>query len=115
MSLEIKFQSNITHLTSERDQLRDMYTASKEELAKYKTAVNQHAVASENTKSQAQQHSLAVQSMLHRVESERDSALFDLRNMMKERDALVDRLRVIYRGLNQALGDHYSSPVLRSM
>lgn len=92
--LFFKFQSNISQLTSERDQLRDMYTASKDELVKCKAAVNHHAVASETTKTQAQQHSLAVQSMLHRVEGERDAALFDLRNMMKERDSIAERLRV---------------------
>ena len=74
-------------MTVERDQLRD-------ELNKCKAAVSHHANANETTKTQAQQHSLAVQSMLHRVESERDTALFDLRNIVKERDSLVERLRV---------------------
>lgn len=74
--------------------MRDMYTGCKDELARCKAAVNHHAVANETTKTQAHQHSLAVQSALHRVEAERDTALFDLRNIMKERDSLSERLRV---------------------
>lgn len=71
--------------------MREMYTKCKEELNTCKATMSH---VNESNKSQAQQHSLAVQSLLHRVESERDTALFDLRNMMKERDSLADRLRV---------------------
>lgn len=84
----------MTHLTSERDQIMDMYNKTKEELNKCKSAISQQSAVNESTKNQAQHHSLAVQTMLHRVESERDTALFDLRNVMKERDSLADRLRV---------------------
>jgi hypothetical protein len=75
-------------LTSERDKLIELYTSTKDELNKCKTK------QADNAKAQTQQHSLAVQSILHRVENERDTALYDLRNLMKERDSLVDRLNV---------------------
>ena len=82
------------HLTSERDQLMEMYNASKEELSKCKSAMSQLSQQSAANESTKTHHSLAVQSMLHRVENERDTALFELRNVMKERDSLSERLRV---------------------
>ncbi|RNA09164.1 hypothetical protein BpHYR1_001033 [Brachionus plicatilis] len=83
-----EIQSNIKVLTSERDRYSQMYEESKAELAKARKDM-----LSLNTEKGVQQTnmSLAAQSMLKRAESERDSALFDLRNALAERDALKER------------------------
>ena len=38
--------------------------------------------------------SLAAQAILQRVETERDNALFEIRNLSNERDSLKERLKV---------------------
>lgn len=83
-----EIQSNIKVLTSERDRYNQMYEETKAELARARKDIlslsNEKGVQQNNM-------SLAAQSMLKRVESERDSALFDLRNAIAERDALKER------------------------
>lgn len=61
-----------------------MYNDTKEEL---------HRVKKEETK--IANYSLASQSILKRIENERDTALYELRNAIKERDSLVERVKVI--------------------
>lgn len=71
-------------MSSERDKYVDMYNDTKEEL---------HRVKKEETK--IANYSLASQSILKRIENERDTALYELRNAIKERDSLVERVKVI--------------------
>lgn len=83
-----EIQSNIKVLTNERDRYNQMYEETKAELARARKDI-----LSLNNEKGVQQNnmSLAAQSMLKRAESERDSALFDLRNAIAERDALKER------------------------
>ncbi|CAF0708300.1 unnamed protein product [Brachionus calyciflorus] len=89
-----EIQSNIKVLTNERDKYNQLYEETKNELARSRKELialnNQKGALNEANNKQANL-SLAAQSMLKRVESERDSALFDLRNTIAERDALKER------------------------
>ncbi len=70
-------------LTNERDRYKQMYDNVREE-AKLDILKN---VKTQNI-------SLATQSLLKRIENERDSALNDLRNIANDRDIIKDRFKV---------------------
>ena len=73
-------------LTSERDKISQLYDETREEL---------HNVRKELLKcAKSSNVSLAAQAVLKRVETERDTAIYDLRNVCNERDTYKDRLRV---------------------
>jgi hypothetical protein len=73
-------------LSSERDKYMHLYNDAIDDLqACKKDLINENKIAN---------YSMAAQSMLKRVETERDTALFDLRNTIKERDSLIDRIKV---------------------
>lgn len=87
-----EIQSNVKVLTNERDKYIQMYEDTRSELQQtrkdmLKTTKNQNS-------------SLAVQSILKRVEMERDTAVCDLRNLTNEMNSVRDRLKVITKKLN---------------
>lgn len=78
-------------LTSERDKISQLYDETREEL---------HNVRKELLKcAKSSNVSLAAQAVLKRVETERDTAIYDLRNVCNERDTYKDRLRVSFTSL----------------
>ena len=81
-----KIQTNVKMLTNERDKFNQMYEEARDELHRARREMLKGAKTSNA--------SLAVQTVLKRVESERDSALYDLRNADSERDSLRDKLKV---------------------
>jgi len=81
-----EIQGNIKVLTNERDHLNVLYDQTKEELQKARHDLLQNA--------QAPKVSLAAQSILRKVENERDNAILDARAAASERDSLRERLRV---------------------
>ena len=85
-SLRFQIQSNVKVLTSERDKLSGMYEETKEEL--------QHARRELLRSPKAPKTSLAAQAVLRRVESERDNAIAELRNMTVDRNSIRERLKV---------------------
>jgi centrosomal protein CEP135 len=82
-----EIQSNVQLLTTERDKLNELYEASREELQRTRRELLQ-------TDSKSKNASLATQTLLHRLESERDQALRDLRSIVQERESLKERLRL---------------------
>jgi centrosomal protein CEP135 len=80
-------QSNVKVLTSERDKYAQLYDESKEELQSARRDWLKN-------NSKASNASLATQALLKRVETERETAMFDLRNAINDRDAFRERLRL---------------------
>ena len=74
-------------LTNERDKYNEMYEEVREELQAARRDVFCKSAKSQNV-------SLAAQSMLKRVENERDTALCDNRILANEMESLKDRLKV---------------------
>ncbi|CAF1321737.1 unnamed protein product [Adineta ricciae] len=81
-----EIQGNIKVLTNERDSTNILYEQAKEDLQKARLELLQN--------SQTPKVSLAAQSILRKVENERDSALVEARAAASERDSLRERLRV---------------------
>ncbi|CAF1050976.1 unnamed protein product [Didymodactylos carnosus] len=83
-----EIQGNIKVLTNERDNLSVLYerVCTKEELQDARHDLLHNA--------QTPKVSLAAQSILRKVENERDSAIVELRTVTNERDSLRERLRI---------------------
>ncbi|CAF0894547.1 unnamed protein product [Rotaria sp. Silwood1] len=81
-----EIQGNIKVLTNERDNLNVLYEQTKEELQRARHDLLQNA--------QTPKVSLAAQSILRKVESERDAAIIEARTATNERDSLRERLRI---------------------
>ncbi|UJR35224.1 hypothetical protein I4U23_027990 [Adineta vaga] len=89
-----EIQGNIKVLTNERDSINILYEQAKDELQKARLELLQN--------SQTPKVSLAAQSILRKVENERDSALVEARTTASERDSLRERLRIATdTGLNE--------------
>jgi hypothetical protein len=84
-----EIQSNVKCLTGEKDKYMQMYEEAKEEIRQTRCELMK-------TNSKSSNVSLATQALLKRVENERDTAIFDLRSTLDERDSLKDRLRVSF-------------------
>jgi hypothetical protein len=86
-----EIQANVKILTSERDKFNQLYEEAREEL--------QRSRCHDLNRSCHNCHkgpnvSLAAQAILKRVESERDTALFDLRNAITDRESYREKLKV---------------------
>ncbi|XP_053311137.1 testis-specific gene 10 protein [Spea bombifrons] len=81
-----EIQGNVKVLTSERDKTIMLYEKAQQEIAQ----LRRELLKSPKTP----KTSLTAQSILRRVESERDSAISDLRRMTTERDSLRERLKI---------------------
>ncbi|CAF1148783.1 unnamed protein product [Adineta steineri] len=81
-----EIQGNIKVLTNERDNISVLYEQAKEELQRARHDILQSV--------QTPKVSLAAQSILRKVESERDAALIEARTSANERDTIRERLRV---------------------
>ncbi|CAF0717644.1 unnamed protein product [Adineta steineri] len=81
-----EIQGNIKVLTNERDNINMLYEQAKEELQKSRHEILQNI--------QTPKVSIAAQSILRKVESERDSAIVEARTAGTERDSLRERLRI---------------------
>ncbi|CAF3356594.1 unnamed protein product [Rotaria sp. Silwood1] len=89
-----EIQCSIKVLTNERDNLNLLYEQTKDELQKARHELLQSV--------QTPKVSLAAQSILRKVECERDSAALEARTAANERDCLRERLRIISdSGLNE--------------
>ncbi len=73
-------------LTNERDKYIQMYEEARNEIQMMRRDLLK------NSKNQS--CSLAAQSVIKRVEAERDNALCDLRNLVGENESLKERLKV---------------------
>ncbi|KAF4075154.1 hypothetical protein AMELA_G00231270 [Ameiurus melas] len=83
-----EIQANIRVLTAERDQTRMHYQQAQEEIADLRREVlNSKA-------SQRSKYRMTAQSILKRLEGERDEAMSDLHRMSTERDSLRERLKI---------------------
>ncbi|XP_041463887.1 testis-specific gene 10 protein-like isoform X2 [Lytechinus variegatus] len=81
-----EIQTNVKVLTSERDKVNLLYQQANDELQRLRQEVLKTP--------QSSRASLAAQSILRRVENERDDAIADLRRMTTERDSLRERLKI---------------------
>nr|ANN83882.1 Cep135 [Patiria miniata] len=81
-----EIQANVKVLTNERDKTNILYEQANSELQR----LRRDLVKSPKTS----RASVAAQSILQRVELERDEALADLRRMVTERDSLRERLKI---------------------
>ncbi|KAA0701470.1 Testis-specific gene 10 protein [Triplophysa tibetana] len=81
-------QANIKVLTAERDKTRMHYQQAQEEIA----ALRREVMKSRTTR--GPKSSVRVQSILKRLEAERDEAAADLHHMTTERDSLRERLKI---------------------
>ncbi|CAF3705141.1 unnamed protein product [Rotaria socialis] len=81
-----EYQGTIKVLGNERDNLSILYEQTKEELQKARHDLLQNA--------QTPKVSLAAQSILRKVENERDAAILEARTATNERDSLRERLRI---------------------
>lgn len=81
-----EIQGNIKVLTNERDSLSVLYEQTKDELQRARHELLQNV--------QTPKVSLAAQSILRKVENERDAAIIEARNAASERDSLRERLRI---------------------
>ena len=84
-----EIQSNVKILTSERDKFSHLYEEMRDELQRSRS----HEL--KVTCNKAPNVSLAAQAILKRVESERDTALFDLRNAITDRESYREKLKVL--------------------
>lgn len=74
-------------MTNERDKVAQLYDEAKEELRAARCELVKCSSKTSNA-------SLAAQAILKRIENERDSAIFDLKNTANERDSYRERLRM---------------------
>eukprot|EP00057_Strongylocentrotus_purpuratus_P011253 XP_011665727.1 PREDICTED: testis-specific gene 10 protein isoform X5 [Strongylocentrotus purpuratus] len=81
-----EIQTNVKVLTSERDKVNLLYQQANDELQRLRQEVLKTP--------QSSRASLAAQSILRRVENERDDAVADLRRITTERDSLRERLKI---------------------
>ncbi|NP_001070757.2 testis-specific gene 10 protein isoform X3 [Danio rerio] len=82
-------QANVKVLTAERDKTRMHYQQAQEEIA----ALRREVMKSKAARG-AKSCSVTAQSILKRVETERDEAISDLNRMTTERDSLRERLKI---------------------
>ncbi|XP_077983787.1 centrosomal protein of 135 kDa-like [Glandiceps talaboti] len=82
-----EIQSNVKVLTAERDKTNMLYEQANDELQRLRREVMKSPRTPRAT--------LAAQSILRRVEHERDDAIADLRRMTTERDSLRERLKIV--------------------
>ncbi len=83
-----EIQSNVKILTSERDKFNQLYEEAREEVQR--TRCHDLKISCHK----GPNVSLAAQAILKRVESERDTALFDLRNAITDRESFREKLKV---------------------
>ncbi|XP_073698659.1 testis-specific gene 10 protein [Garra rufa] len=83
-----EIQANVKVLTAERDKTRMHYQQAQEEIA----ALRREVMMSKATR--GPKSSVTAQSILKRVETERDEAIVDLNRMTTERDSLRERLKI---------------------
>ncbi|XP_075708737.1 testis-specific gene 10 protein isoform X2 [Rhinoderma darwinii] len=81
-----EIRANVKVLTSERDKTNMLYERAQQEI----TQLRRELMRSPKTP----KASLTAQTILKRVETERDSATSDLRRMTTERDSLRERLKI---------------------
>ncbi|XP_071786802.1 centrosomal protein of 135 kDa-like isoform X1 [Asterias amurensis] len=81
-----EIQANVKVLTSERDKTNILYEQANGELQRLRRELVKSPKSS--------RASVVAQSILQRVELERDEALADLRRMVTERDSLRERLKI---------------------
>ncbi|XP_072513169.1 testis-specific gene 10 protein isoform X1 [Salminus brasiliensis] len=81
-------QANIRVLTADRDKTRMHYQQAQEEIADLRRMVMKSKT------SRGPKSSVTAQSILKRVEAERDEAVTDLHRMTTERDSLRERLKI---------------------
>ena len=74
-------------MSNERDKISQLYEETRDELQRTRRELLK------STK--APNVSLAAQTILKRVENERDTTLFELRNVTNERDSLKERLKIV--------------------
>ncbi len=74
-------------MTNERDKINQIYEETRDELQR----TRRELLKSPKTPNV----SLAAQTILKRVENERDTTLFELRNITNERDSLKERLKIV--------------------
>lgn len=86
-----EIQANVKILTSERDKFNQLYEEAREELQRSRCHdINRSC----HNCHKGPNVSLAAQAILKRVESERDTALFDLRNAITDRESYREKLKV---------------------
>ncbi|XP_052401852.1 testis-specific gene 10 protein isoform X1 [Carassius gibelio] len=83
-----EIQANVKVLTAERDKTRMHYQQAQEEIA----ALRREVMMSKSAR--GPKSSVTAQSILKRVEAERDEATADLHRMSTERDSLRERLKI---------------------
>uniref|UniRef100_A0A671SKK2 Testis specific, 10 n=1 Tax=Sinocyclocheilus anshuiensis TaxID=1608454 RepID=A0A671SKK2_9TELE len=83
-----EIQANVKVLTAERDKTRMHYQQAQEEIAALRREVMKSKAA------RGPKSSVTAQSILKRVEAERDEAITDLNRMTTERDSLRERLKI---------------------
>ncbi|XP_026787947.3 testis-specific gene 10 protein [Pangasianodon hypophthalmus] len=83
-----EIQANVRVLTAERDKTRMHYHQAQEEIAELRREVLRIKA------SQGSKHSVTAQTILKRLEAERDEAMSDLHRMSTERDSLRERLKI---------------------
>ncbi|XP_006816961.1 centrosomal protein of 135 kDa [Saccoglossus kowalevskii] len=81
-----EIQSNVKVLTADRDKTNMLYEQANDELQRFRREVMKSP--------KSPRASLAAQSILRRIEHERDETLADLRRMTTERDSLRERLKI---------------------
>jgi len=81
-----EIQASVKLLTNERDKTQQLYEQANEELLRLRGELAKGSKASRQT--------VAAQSILRRVEAERDEAINDLRRANNERDTLREKLKV---------------------
>ena len=85
-----EIQANVKVLTCEKDKYNQMYEEVKEELRATRCELLKYNSKTSNA-------SLATQAVIKRIENERDSAMYELRNALNDRDSFKDRLRVNFK------------------
>ncbi|XP_060755499.1 testis-specific gene 10 protein isoform X1 [Neoarius graeffei] len=83
-----EIQANVRVLTAERDKTRMHYQQAQEEIAKLRRDVLK------SMESQGSKYNATAQSVLKRLETERDDAMSNLHHMSTERDSLKERLKI---------------------
>ncbi|XP_027012148.2 testis-specific gene 10 protein isoform X1 [Tachysurus fulvidraco] len=83
-----EIQANIRVLTAERDKIKMRYQQAQSEITELRREVLR-SMASQGSK-----YSVTAQSMLKRLEAERDEAMSNFHRMSTERDSLRERLKI---------------------